>query len=287
MGDYQAALASYEEAFARYRDAGDLPAAARAARTVGWFRGWVFGEWAVCHGWVAQACALLEHEADERAAGWIRCEEARRGTDLDVQRDQYLDAVQLARQAGDVDLECEATASLGMMLVFSGHVDEGMAHLDRALAMICGGGVQELPVLEGCLCGLLNACERTGDVDRAQQWLDAVDEVVRRGNLTAAAGYCRSHYAGILVSAGRWPDAEIELNQAIDLLADERHYERPRCVASPICVYVRAAPRTPRSSSTVCMTTRTRPFRSLASTSPKGVRRSRSTWSNAFSPRAT
>ncbi|MGQ0832827.1 MAG: LuxR C-terminal-related transcriptional regulator [Microthrixaceae bacterium] len=220
QGDYRGSLQAYEEAFAAYRDRGDLLAAARAARTVGWFRGWVFGEWAVYQGWAGQASRLLEQAGDPRAQGWIRFEQARRGVDLDAQRRLYLEAIGLGRSTGDTDLECDATASLGMMLVFSGLVEEGMAHLDQALAAICGGGVRELPVIEGCLCGLLNACERTQDVDRAQQWLGAADDVIRRGNLLAVAGYCRAHYAGILIAAGRWEDAESELRTAIDLLEE-------------------------------------------------------------------
>lgn len=219
-GDYLGSMAAYEQAFAAYRDAGDLVAAARAARTVGWFRGSVLGEWAVYQGWTAASSALLQQAGDDRAAGWIVYEQARRGSDLERQRRLYLDAIELARRAKDADLHCEATAGLGMMLVFSGLVDEGMAHLDQALAAICGGGVQELPVVEGCLCGLLNACERTQDVDRAEQWLGAADEVIRRGNLVATAGYCRAHYAGILTSAGRWLDADAELTRAIDLLGN-------------------------------------------------------------------
>lgn len=220
QGDYRGALEAYEAAFAAYRDAGDLHAAARAARTVGWFRGWVFGEWAVYQGWVGQAAALLAQADDARAEGWTRFEQARRGSDLDAQRRLYAEALELARSTGDCDLECEAIASLGMMLVFSGLVEEGMAHLDQALAAICGGAVQELPVIESCLCGLLNACERTHDLDRAQQWLGAADEVIRRGNLLAVAGYCRAHYAGILIAAGRWGEAETELRTALDLLED-------------------------------------------------------------------
>lgn len=218
LGDYRGSLQAYEEAFAAYRDGGDLLAAARAARTVGWFRGWVFGEWAVYQGWAGQALHLLEQAGDPRAQGWIRYEQARKGFDLDTQRRLYFEAIELGRSTDDLDLECDATASLGMMLVFTGLVEEGMAHLDHALAAICGGGVKELPVIEGCLCGLLNACERTQDVDRAQQWLGAADDVIRRGNLLAVAGYCRSHYAGILIAAGRWEDAESELRTAIDLL---------------------------------------------------------------------
>lgn len=219
-GDYLGSLAAYEQAFAAYRDAGDLTAAARAARTVGWFRGSVLGQWAVYQGWAAEASSLLERAGDARAAGWLAYEQARRGENLESQRGLYLEAIAIARRVGDADLECEATAGLGIMLVFSGLVDEGMAHLDQALASICGGVVQELPVVEGCLCGLLNACERTQDVDRAEQWLGAADEVIRAGNLLAVAGYCRAHYAGILISAGRWSEADAELVRAIELLGD-------------------------------------------------------------------
>jgi ATP/maltotriose-dependent transcriptional regulator MalT len=104
------------------------------------------------------------------------------------------------------------------MLVFSGLVDEGMAYLDEALAAICGGDVSELPVVEGCLCGLLTACEHTRSVSRAEEWLRAAERVMRRGNLVAVAGHCRARYAGILVVAGRWVEAEDELVGALDLL---------------------------------------------------------------------
>lgn len=219
-GQHREALEAYEAAFARYRDEGDLGSAARAARTVGWFRGWVFGEWAVYQGWSGRALTLLERVVDDSAAGWRLCEQARRSSDLAMQRQQYLAAIALARQAEDDDLECEATASLGIMLVFSGLIEEGMEHLDRALAAICGGGVQEIPVIEGCLCGLLNACERTHDVDRATEWLRAAEPVIQRGNLVSVAGHCRAHYAGILLGAGQWAAAEAELRRAVELLRD-------------------------------------------------------------------
>ncbi len=214
------AAARYEEAFVAYRHAGDLPAAARAARTVGWFRGWVFGEWAVHRGWIVRARRLLEQADDEHGRGWVVLDDALGGSDLELQRSQYLEAIAVARRTGDDDLECDATASLGMMLVFSGRIDQGMAYLDEALAAICGGDVSELPVVEGCLCGLITACERTRDVSRAEEWLRAADQVIRRNNLLAVAGHCRAHYAGILVAAGRWDDAEDELLAALDLLPE-------------------------------------------------------------------
>lgn len=219
-GDYSGALAGYERAYAAYRDEGDVAGAARAARTVGWFRGWVFGEWAVHRGWSARARALLEQSGDEALRGWVMLEDAHHGNDLAAQRALYQETIALARRVGNRDLECDATASLGMMLVFSGLVADGMDRLDAALASICAGDVAELPVLEGCLCGLLTACEHTRDVGRAEEWLRSAEEVTRRGNLVAVAGYCRAHYAGILVAAGRWADAEGELAAALDVLPE-------------------------------------------------------------------
>jgi DNA-binding CsgD family transcriptional regulator/predicted negative regulator of RcsB-dependent stress response len=220
VGDYRAAVNAYEQAFAAYRRDGDILAAARAARTVAWFNGWVFGDWAVHRGWVSRARRLLETADHEPGRGWVLLDDALSGNDLETQRGQYLAAIDLARAFGDHDLECDATASLGMMLVFSGHIEDGMALLDEALAAICGGDVTELPVVEGCLCGLLTACERTYDLGRADQWLRAAQTVMRRKNLVSVAGYCRAHYAGILIAAGRWDDAEDELTTVLDQLPD-------------------------------------------------------------------
>lgn len=216
-GDYAGALDSFERAYEAYRRQGELLSAARAARTVGWFRGWVLGDWAVHQGWLSRARSLLE-QAGAGAQGWLLLEDARAGSDLESQRRLYLQVMEMARATGDCDLECEATASLGMMLVFSGHVPDGMAYLDDALAAICGGDVDELSVVEGCLCGLLNACERTHDVIRAQQWLRAAAGVFERRRLTAVAGYCRAHYGSILVAGGRWAEAEDELAASLRIL---------------------------------------------------------------------
>ncbi len=218
-GDYLGAIDAYERAHTTYARQGELFSAARAARTVGWFRGWIFGDWAVCRGWLSRARTLLQDQAAEpRHQAWLMLDDAREGHDLGEQQRRYLAVIALARQYGDWDLECEARASLGMMLVFSGNVEDGMGQLDEALAAICAGDVEELPVVEGCLCGLLNACERTNDVTRAEEWLRVADPVVTGRNLVAVAGYCRTHYAGVLIASGRWAEAEAELSATISAL---------------------------------------------------------------------
>ena len=214
--DYPGAMRAYEHAYAAYRREGDLLAAARAARTLGWFHGSVYGDWAVYRGWVGRAVSLLEQAGvDSNEHGWVLLAQAQAGGGLDVQKRLYEDAIATARRCQDGDLECEALAALGIMLAFSGHVADGMARLDEALAAICAGEVDDLSVVEGVFCGLFNACERTNDVGRAEQWLRVADDYVRRRGFAAVGGYCRAYYGGILTSAGRWAEAELELTSAL------------------------------------------------------------------------
>ena len=68
------------------------------------------------------------------------------------------------------------------------------------------------------MCGLFWACELANDVPRADQWMRAAADLLRRRNVVAA--FCPAHYGGILTAAGRWDEAETELVQAA------RHFDR-------------------------------------------------------------
>lgn len=220
--DYAGTIELYERAYGAYRREGDLLSAARAARTIAWFRGWIYGEWAVANGWMALTRGLLEQAGDDtQERGWVLLADAVAGDDLDQQRRLYRSVIELARRFHDADLECEARSRLGVMLVLSGLVDEGMVELDESLAAACGGDVEDLSVVEGIFCSLFYACERVLDVVRAEQWLRMADDLVRRRQLTGIGGYCRAHYGGILTAAGRWEEAEAALTAAAELFAPE------------------------------------------------------------------
>ena len=221
-GDYAATIELYERAYRAYRREGDLLCAARAARTVSWFRGWIYGEWAVANGWMARTRGLLDQAGDNtQERGWVLLAEAQAGDDLEQQRRLYRVVIELAERYQDADLECEARSRLGVMLVLSGFVDEGMVELDESLAAVCGGDVEDLSIVEGIFCSLFYACERLHDVARAEQWLRRADDLVRRRKLTGIGGYCRAHYGGILTAAGRWAEAETALIAAAELFAPE------------------------------------------------------------------
>ena len=71
-GEYEAAAARFEQAYAAYRREGRPGDAGRAARTLGWISGGVLGEWAVESGWLARArTELADAGPDGPEQGWL------------------------------------------------------------------------------------------------------------------------------------------------------------------------------------------------------------------------
>ena len=96
----------------------------------------------------------------------------------------------------------------------TGRMEEGMVLFDESLAAVCAGEVRDLYVAEGVFCGMFLTCERVHDVARAEQWMRAANELAQRRNLVAVGALCRAHLGGLLMAAGRWEEAETELNEA-------------------------------------------------------------------------
>jgi DNA-binding NarL/FixJ family response regulator len=217
--DYRRAIARYEDAFLAYREDGDGLGAARMARIVAWLHGTIYGEWAIASGWMGRAHTLLEEAGTDSAQhGWLLILQAMPDGDPVAQEALCREAWALGRRHGDVDLEFEAEAFVGLMLVQAGRVEEGLELMDEALTAICSGEVRDVCVIEGTICGLFLACERANDVVRAEQWLRTTEDVVNRPHMVGVSAFCRAHYGGILTEAGRWEEAEAELTAASRLL---------------------------------------------------------------------
>ena len=141
------------------------------------------------------------------------------------------EATRLARRFGDTDLEFDALAHTGLMMVEEGRVTEGMRCLDESAAAARGGEVAS-PVVSGEIyCKLLVACESTLDVRRAEEWLPVTSPLGDRPEVAWASAICRTHYGGILVVAGRWDEAERELEQALRLYDASYRALRPAALA--------------------------------------------------------
>ena len=215
--DLTGAIESWERAYAAYRDAGDRANAMRVARTLGFMHGTVIGDRAVMSGWLARARTLLGDATDSVEGGWVSLDTARFDGDAVRKEALFRVAVELARRFGDADLEFVALSYLGASLVLADRIEEGMGLLDEALAAVAGSEVEQFLSLQDIFCQLFAACEHAHDVTRAEQWMRVGEAISERRKLPTVSAFCRTHYGGILTAAGRWPEADVALTEAVRL----------------------------------------------------------------------
>jgi DNA-binding CsgD family transcriptional regulator len=168
-------------------------------------------------GWLARAQTLLAGAAESSEAGWVSLNLGMFEGDRSRKEARFRDALVVARHRHDADLEFATLAYLGASLVHADRAEEGMVLLDEALAAVAGGEVDDFCVLEEIFCQLFSACEHARDVTRAEQWIRIGDAIAERRRLPAVSAFCRTHYGGILTAAGRWPEADAALTEAVRL----------------------------------------------------------------------
>ncbi len=215
--DFPRAIEDWERAYAAHRDGDDQLGAIRVARTLGYMYGAVVGDWAVAGGWLARAQTLLTGAANSSEAGWVALNLGMFEGDRPRKDAHFRQALDVARQFSDTDLECATLAYLGASLVHADRTEEGMTLLDEALAAVAGGEVDDFCVLEEIFCQLFAACEYACDVTRADQWIRIGDAIAARRSLPAVSAFCRTHYGGVLTAAGRWAEADATLTEAVRL----------------------------------------------------------------------
>jgi DNA-binding CsgD family transcriptional regulator len=213
QGEYARAIELTERAFAAYRELGKLVEASDRARWLAFLHGAINANMAVASGWMARAETLLA-DADECAGhGWLALDRAP-FTDDAAEREQLAAAaLAIARRFGDVDLEYDAMSLLGESYVAAGRVTEGMRLIDEAMTAVSAGEVIGIVPVGDICCRLLGACEIALDVTRAEQWMSLAGRFEAWNDFVSPV--CRSHYGGILIAVGRWPEAEEELTAAI------------------------------------------------------------------------
>ncbi len=217
--EYERGIGEFERAYAAYRSAGDGVGAARVARTLGYMHGSTSGDWAVAGGWIARAKTLLADVPGSSERGWVALTEGMFATDRATKESTFRQAAEIGRMTGDSDLTFAALAYSGASMVHDDRIEEGMLLLDEVLAAIAGGDVEDFIVVEEIFCQLFSACEHARDVPRAEQWMRVGEQIAERRNLPAVSAYCRTHYGGILTAAGRWPEADVTLTEAVRLWA--------------------------------------------------------------------
>jgi DNA-binding CsgD family transcriptional regulator len=214
-----------------YRDfhARDLPRrAALAATWLGRVYFDMLDDKVVGRAWLSRALRLLEHEEPCVEKGYVlvglfgtTVEDAE---ELEASASTALD---LAHRFHDRNLECKALGDSGLALVSMGRVRDGMARLDEAFTMIIGGECRDPSVISQVVCGMISACDRCGDVMRAESWLRFIEK-----NTPAEGGgpaihtfaHCWCELGSVLCHAGRWQEAETALRMALTRGDASYHY---------------------------------------------------------------
>jgi DNA-binding CsgD family transcriptional regulator len=211
------AVRCWEEAFAALRRAGRTHDAARCAIDIARAYGAALGQESVGNGWITQARRLLEQVGPCVDWGYLELViMACNRPNIDELIAGAQRALEIANEFGDTDLEAQALADWGLGLVTAGRIGEGFGLLDASLASVSAGAVGH--VASGlCYCSMLSACDRTGDVRRAEQWASVVDGFLARisDKPRPLHIHCRLTYGSLLMSVGRWAEAEALLVEAL------------------------------------------------------------------------
>jgi LuxR family transcriptional regulator, maltose regulon positive regulatory protein len=220
LGDASTAIEAGERAFGLHRRQGDEEAAARVAAVLALDVLESRGEPAVAAGWLARARDLLR---DRPASPWLALVDAVEGGiagvyERDVPRARRLleRAAARARRDGHLDGELLARAQLGMVLVGSGQVSDGMRLLDGATAAAVSGKITDPSSAVTVCCLLTMACLAVRDLERAAQWSRYAMEVAASRGGGRLFDYPRTDRAALLVWQGRLTEAEVELRNVID-----------------------------------------------------------------------
>ncbi|CAN5749070.1 hypothetical protein BH20ACT14_BH20ACT14_09090 [soil metagenome] len=168
LREEHAAIVNRERAYAGFRRDGDLARAARIALWLSREYALVFGNDSAAGGWLARAERLLRDVAPGAEQGWLDLARSERTRDVEEAARLAGDALAVALEAGDTDLELRALAQLGFAEVSLGQVDVGLGHLDEAMAAATSGEPATLETFADVCYVLMLACERAGDSERPQ-----------------------------------------------------------------------------------------------------------------------
>src|SRR6185436_6474681 len=137
-GRTREAIEHRKDAYALFRRRGDI---ARAVRIAVWLSQEYAAEGneAVARGWLARAERMCAKIAAEPERGWLALARTERLGDPTAMAAHAREALDVARKYDEPDLEIRALARLGLAVLSSGRVDEGLELLSEAMAAATGG----------------------------------------------------------------------------------------------------------------------------------------------------
>ncbi len=214
------AIDARHRAYKMRRQDGDHQGAAQLAWRL--FHGhFELNEVAAASGWLTRAQQHADRLDDSPERGYVEVAAAMWAAfsgDLDEALRHAILARQIGEESTDADLTAWGVAVHGGMLIASGEVDDGIAHLDDAMLDVSSDDLT--PFVTGWIyCYLLKTCQAIGDVARAVEWTGtALRWCAENGADSWYPGVCRLHRCEVASLQGDWGEAEQEALRAADEL---------------------------------------------------------------------
>jgi len=216
LGDLPGMMQALERAYAAARQRRDpVLAAAAALSLVGYHKQFV-GNLAAARGWLARAARIVETEAPDLRGELLGATAF--VTDDPVESERLAqEALAIGRASRNADLELLAMTAVGGALVQQGRIGEGMALLDEAMAAALGGECGDQLTVAHASCMTMLVCSSHFDIERATQWLQAMERFIDRYGCPFLYAECRTHYGRVLFENGDWDAAEQFLTEAVSM----------------------------------------------------------------------
>ena len=198
--------------------------AERAAGAASWLAFGLLqrGAMAPASGWLARADRILdEAHLDSVVRGYLLIFDAIQHLvkgDPAAGHATFSRAADVASRFDDRDLASLACHGQGRALIHLGRIAEGVALLDEAMAAVIAGDVS--PILAGDIyCSVLEACQETFDLRRAQEWTTSLTHwCAAQPGLVRYRGECLIYRAEVMQALGKWDDSERDAQAACELL---------------------------------------------------------------------
>lgn len=172
-------------------------------------------------GWLGRAQRLLaERDCVEQGyLAFVAGMTAIFAGDLSAARDGFDRAAAAGERFRDADLLTLARHGQGRVLIRTGRGAEGMALLDEVMVSVTSGEVS--PIVAGDVyCSVIQACQESFDLRRAQAWTAALSSwCAAQPDLVPYRGQCLLHRAELMQLHGLWRDAKDEVARASERLA--------------------------------------------------------------------
>src|SRR5918999_4475739 len=172
--------------------------------------------------WLARAERLLKGEEECPEHGYLertRSRLALAAGDFDSAIAHAERTLELGSRFGDRNLMALGLHDKGSALVRHGDAETGLALIDEATVAAVSGELNQYAT--GIVyCGVISASRDVADLARAGNWTEAAERWCDRQAISGFPGICRVNRAEVMRLRGTWPEAEAEIQRAVDELHD-------------------------------------------------------------------